>query len=111
MRIGDFTTSVANLRDAFERLELAWDHTREFWDDQASQSFEDQYLKPLDPRLGILFPRCRPTGIIHQVCADLRKPLEERPFRPSCAKRRVNCNPKRERGGRGSSLAHASGCE
>ena len=51
MRIADLTTPSANLREAYEQLEIAWRNLHELWNDPTSQAFEDQYIAPVRPRV------------------------------------------------------------
>ncbi|MFK7819755.1 MAG: hypothetical protein AB8G99_13630 [Planctomycetaceae bacterium] len=51
MRIVDLRSPSANLIDAFEQLETAWNRLKETWDDSAMQAFEDNYMEPVRPRI------------------------------------------------------------
>ena len=44
MRIADFTTPAANLREAFDKLEIAWQDAQEDWDDPGSRNIEENHL-------------------------------------------------------------------
>lgn len=49
MRHWDFDTSSAQLRDALQDLERAWQVVSEAWNDGVSRQFCVQYLDPLVP--------------------------------------------------------------
>ena len=51
MRLWDLETSSAQLRDAMEELQLAWEETREHWDDSVSDRFREEYLEPIAPAM------------------------------------------------------------
>lgn len=42
----------ANLRYAAKRLMLAWQETRNDWNDSVSSAFERDHLTPLEPQIG-----------------------------------------------------------
>jgi hypothetical protein len=49
MRHWDFDTSAAQLRDALEDLQRAWQVVSESWHDGVSRQFSAQYLDPIIP--------------------------------------------------------------
>lgn len=49
MRHWDLDTSAAQLRDALQDLQRAWQVVSESWDDGVSRQFSEQYLDPLIP--------------------------------------------------------------
>ena len=49
MRNWDLFTSAARLRKATEDLQIAWQQTTEFWQDDVSHAFCERYLEPLGP--------------------------------------------------------------
>ena len=51
MRVADFNTPAAKLQDALEQLDIAWSHVSDVWQDSARQSFEENCLEPIRPKL------------------------------------------------------------
>jgi hypothetical protein len=51
MRVADFTTGSAKMRDALKTLRAHWDMTKNDWHDAASRHFEEKYLAVLDPEV------------------------------------------------------------
>ncbi len=51
MRQWDLDTSAANLRDALEDLQIAWQQTTEQWEDTVSRKFCETHLEPIGPAL------------------------------------------------------------
>lgn len=49
MRRSDFTTPVANLREAYEALDIAWREACEMWSDSASRNFDENYMSNIRP--------------------------------------------------------------
>ena len=49
MRHWDLDTSSAQLRDALQDLERAWQLVSEAWNDSVSRQFREQHLDPLIP--------------------------------------------------------------
>lgn len=49
MKPWDLDTSAAQLRDAMEDLQIAWQHTSDSWQDGVSQKFCATHLEPLGP--------------------------------------------------------------
>jgi hypothetical protein len=49
MRHWDLDTSAAQLRDALEDLQRAWQIVSESWNDRVSHQFSEQYLDPIIP--------------------------------------------------------------
>jgi len=47
MRAGNVSSGSAQLMKAAERLEIAWNQTREHWNDANSVAFEDDEFLPL----------------------------------------------------------------
>ncbi len=47
MRAGDVSSGSAQLAKAAERLEVAWQQTREHWNDTNSLAFEQEEILPL----------------------------------------------------------------
>lgn len=51
MRSADLYTGAAQIRDAYEDLQLAWQAAAETWHDGVSEAFCQQRLEPLGPVL------------------------------------------------------------
>jgi hypothetical protein len=49
MRHWDLDTSGAQLRDAMQDLQRAWQVVSESWNDGVSRQFSEQYLDPIIP--------------------------------------------------------------
>lgn len=49
MRQWDLDTSAAHLRDATEELQIAWQHTGEYWQDLVSKDYCETHLEPIGP--------------------------------------------------------------
>ena len=56
MRIADLTTGASQLRDALETLQIAWDTTKDSWNDASSRNLEEQHLKPLAIEVAASYP-------------------------------------------------------
>lgn len=56
MNPGNLQSANGRLQDALEALLLAWENTREKWNDQQAQAFEDEHVKPLSAQVGIVCP-------------------------------------------------------
>ncbi|MFN5529662.1 MAG: hypothetical protein ACK5F7_03720 [Planctomycetaceae bacterium] len=52
MRPLDAPTSVGPLRDALDKLHVAWGETRESWRDENARAFERDFLQPLAIEIG-----------------------------------------------------------
>jgi hypothetical protein len=53
MRICDLRSPCANLSEAYEQLEIAWQTLKDSWSDTASQAFEDNYMVHVRPRVSM----------------------------------------------------------
>ena len=51
MRSLSLHSSAIRLKSAMKTLQLKWDQTRESWDDQVSQEFEEQHILPLETQV------------------------------------------------------------
>jgi hypothetical protein len=51
MRVADFTTGNAKMRDAIKTLRAKWEATGQDWHDAVSRQFEEKYLSILDPEI------------------------------------------------------------
>jgi hypothetical protein len=49
MRSADLHTSAAQIRDAFDELQAAWNTASEEWNDGVSRAFCENHLEPLGP--------------------------------------------------------------
>ena len=51
MRAWDLETSEAQLRDAFDELQTAWQEASESWNDPVSHKFREDHLEPIGPSM------------------------------------------------------------
>jgi hypothetical protein len=51
MKPWDLDTSAAQLRDAWDELQLAWRQTADVWQDPVSQKYCETHLEPIGPAL------------------------------------------------------------
>jgi hypothetical protein len=51
MRKCDLATGAARIRDALEKVEIAWSEVSDEWNDAVSRRFREQHLDPIVPRL------------------------------------------------------------
>lgn len=49
--LADLSTGAAKLSNAAKALRLAWQDATEQWNDDTSRAFEEQYLRPLMPKI------------------------------------------------------------
>ena len=49
MKRADFTTPSANLKEAYDNLEIAWAAAKELWSDDVARNFEDNYMDHVRP--------------------------------------------------------------
>ncbi|WP_437186426.1 hypothetical protein SH668x_003577 [Planctomicrobium sp. SH668] len=56
MRVGNLQSAAGRIQDALEELQIAWQNTREHWNDQQAIQFEQTVLKPLAEQLVITIP-------------------------------------------------------
>ncbi len=54
MKHADFVSPAARLEDAMNRLEHAWQQTKEHWSDPVSRTIEEDYLVPLHNRVALM---------------------------------------------------------
>jgi hypothetical protein len=47
MRIADLSTGAGQLRDAMDKLQLAWTNTQDSWNDNRSRELSENHLQPL----------------------------------------------------------------
>ncbi len=57
MRVADFATAAAKVRDATKTLRLRWEETKQSWQDAVARDFEEKYLVPLEPEILITMER------------------------------------------------------
>lgn len=50
-RVADFTAPAANLLEAWQQLELAWDNLKDVWSDSTREAFEANYISHIRPRV------------------------------------------------------------
>jgi len=74
MRPWDLDTSAAQLRDAMEELQQAWQQTDEQWHDAVSQKFCENHLEPIGPALKLALDAVgrmeQLMGQIHRECGE-----------------------------------------
>ena len=51
MQKWDLDTSAAQVRDAMDELQAAWQQTAEQWSDTVSDRFRETHLEPLGPEI------------------------------------------------------------
>ncbi len=51
MRPWDLNTGAAQLRDAMDDLQIAWQQTSDTWRDQVSEKFCETHLEPIGPAM------------------------------------------------------------
>lgn len=56
MRIGNLQSSGGRMQEALEMLQVSWMATREHWQDQQAQLFEEKYLKKINEEFTAAFP-------------------------------------------------------
>jgi len=74
MRVGNFHSASGAIQDAFEELMIAWENTRESWDDANAVAFEEGFLKLVAEELAIVVPA---IGQISQTFGAASRELEE----------------------------------
>lgn len=56
MRIADLTTGTGQLRDAMDKVQIAWSETKEHWKDASAKNLEEQHLTPLAVEVAAAYP-------------------------------------------------------
>ncbi|WP_437224442.1 hypothetical protein SH661x_003632 [Planctomicrobium sp. SH661] len=56
MRGGNLQAAGGRMQEALEELRLAWNVTREHWQDQQAAHFEQKYLRQINEDLIAAFP-------------------------------------------------------
>jgi len=56
MHWGNLQAAEGRLQDALDELHLAWQQTREAWQDQQAERFEETFLRKIDEDLAAVFP-------------------------------------------------------
>ena len=74
MRQTDLHTAAAQLRDAFDELQIAWREVNEEWDDQVSRRFCERHLEPIAP---VMKKTLDAIGHMSQIHHQIRRDCEE----------------------------------
>ena len=78
MRIVDLTVDATKLYKAHVELVQAWELTKEHWNDENSQHFEDNHLAPLSPLVKMLLDATnRLNEVFHRAERDVASPHEQ----------------------------------
>lgn len=56
MPIGNLQSGAGQLKDATQKLILAWQTVRESWDDQQAVRFEEEHITPLLDEISAVMP-------------------------------------------------------
>jgi len=56
MHVGNLQAAGGRIQEALEELHLAWQLTREHWQDQQAVLFEEKVLRKIDEDLAVAFP-------------------------------------------------------
>ncbi len=51
MKRGDLSIVASSLNFALKTLKMRWDDTEESWNDSVRQSFDEEYMGPLEPQV------------------------------------------------------------
>jgi acyl-ACP thioesterase len=51
MRVADFTTGSAKLREALKVLRAHWEDTQTLWHDAVARQFEEEHLAWIEPQV------------------------------------------------------------
>ena len=57
MRIADYTTGAAKIRDSIKTLRVRWEETKQHWHDAIARDFEEKHLAPLEPEIMMTMER------------------------------------------------------
>jgi hypothetical protein len=72
MRPADLATNAAHIRDAFDKLLIAWQEANEQWHDEVARKFCENHLEPLGPVLKLsLDAIARMTQVVGGMHQDL----------------------------------------
>lgn len=56
MPIGNLSSGAGQLKDATQKLALAWEAVREAWADQKAEQFEEEVIEPLLNEVATVMP-------------------------------------------------------
>lgn len=56
MPIGNLQSGAGQLKDATQKLALAWETVREAWADQKAEQFEEEVIEPLLNEVATVMP-------------------------------------------------------
>lgn len=56
MPIGNLQSGAGQLKDAAQKLTLAWEHVRESWNDPKAKQFEEDVIAPLLNEISYVMP-------------------------------------------------------
>jgi hypothetical protein len=73
MRPFDLSTSAAHIRDAFDKLLIAWEEANAEWHDEVSRKFCELHLEPLGPELKLSVDA---IGRMSQVVGGMHRDCE-----------------------------------
>ena len=74
MRVGNLQSGAGQLQDALEKLLIAWEQTREVWDDARAKQFEETYLRPISEEVSMAVPA---VGHMSQTMGTAVRECEE----------------------------------
>lgn len=56
MHVGNLQSAAGRIQEALGELHLAWNQTREVWQDSQARQFEESFLRKIDEELAVAFP-------------------------------------------------------
>jgi len=74
MKPGNLQSAAGRMQEALEDLHVAWQLTRESWQDQQAELFEEKYLRKINEELAVVFPA---IGQIAQTFGTASRDCEE----------------------------------
>ena len=74
MKPGNLQSAAGRMQEALEDLRIGWQLTRESWQDQQAELFEEKYLQKINEELAALFPA---LGQITQTFGMASRDCEE----------------------------------
>lgn len=75
MRIVDLRSPCANLTDAYDQLQVAWNNLKDEWGDSSMQAFEDNYMEHIRPRVAMTLEA---AGRLASVYDDAQRACQHR---------------------------------
>ncbi len=75
MHLANLQAAAGRLQEALEKLQLAWDQTREHWRDENARVLEEELLQPLIREVKLAAPA---IGQMSQVLQQAARECEER---------------------------------